>query len=525
MGEKFDRMTDAWTPEKLADFLERKYKLMTTGPGSICEVGKKSYAPFDDSEYPHREAIGDLRRGAWPALRAIPPATLLHPNPFEPSQIRTAPGRTCYRCWDSAIAIPACGLRRQTVYNLSNVPALREINTHWMTAVKQSFGHIGPLGPGGRILRPHGPYILDLPAMGEFGWTLREAAHVLGHLRGDSKPERTWILDRSKTGWHNSAALVELAYGLLFDVPIDVTDKDRGRPGEPDTYYGVELKSSSYVGNPLMRLPMDTREAPRVDETLAVMLFAVFTEPVPYGFLAKTGHRPEDRWSGGPSLVACVGWETIDYITHMPVGEFKRNDKSPKDYVMRGVDMLPPEDHWAYLALAKRDRPPPPTGPGSRWRYVREWLASEEYQALRAVTPPLPCEHCYMVNGDTEGAPVRPRGPHPKGPKKRWPPIWKTYYAELDQCIELGKKAVAEYEPLYYSRVDYPKPDDKKRRAAHNKKMKAIKAKASDLKALRRAQAKMSGKMHGALTERQYALYEQSKMEQDIESEKADPGR
>lgn len=517
MGKKFERATEAWTPERLADFLERRYRLLTEAEGNICTPGEyPSYRPFYDDTYEYRKDIGMLESAPWPDLMKLPAKQLLHPNPFELSTVRTSrTGGKCYRCWDSAIAIQACDLRGATVTSLSKVPAIRNINSHWHNTLHATFGHVGPLGPGGKVLRPTGPFVLDLTAMGDFGWTIREAAHVLAHLRADIKPSTSWIDERNKVGWHNTAALTEIAYGLLFDVPIDVTAKDRGRPGEPDTYYGVELKSSTYVQSPMIRMPINGREAARPDETLAVMLFGVFVEPVPYGlFTRSTAHRPEDRWACGPSLIACVGWECMDYISHMPLGKFAENAKSPVNYVLRGLDLLPPEDHWAYLALAKRDRPPPDTGPGSRWRYVRDWIESEEYQELRARTPALPCEQCYLINRETDGAPKHPRGKRPKVPKARLPAEWKLYDEEIDHCLMLIEKSVAEYEPLYYSRTGYPKLDRKKRRAAHNKKLKELAAEFADAKLLEGAMAKMSGKRKGNLTSRQLKRYEQYKSEQ-----------
>lgn len=517
MGEKFDRMTAAWTPERLADFLERRYHLMVDGEGNICTPGPMpNYRPYYDANYQYRTEIGLLESEPWTSIKAVPPAQLLHPNPFEPSTMRTSKtGGKCYRCWDSAIGIPACNLRGETISNLSKVPSVRNINTHWNVDMRQAFGYVGPLGPGGRVLRPSGPYVLDLAAMGDFGWTIREAAHVLAHLRGDPKPPRSWITDRNKLGWHNISALTELAYGLLFDVPIDVTDKNRGRPGEPDTYYGVELKSSTYMQSPILRMPINGREAARVDETLAVMLFAAFIEPVPFGLSSRsTAHRPEDRWANGPSLVACVGWEGIDYLAHMPLGKFSANEHSPVDYAMRGQDLLTPDDHWAYLALAKQDRPPPDTGPGSRWRYVRDWLKSDEYLELRARTPGLPCIQCYVINDDTEGAPKRPKGLRPKASKKRMPAPWKAYDSEIDHCMLLIGKSVAEYEKLYYSRNDYPKLNPKKRKTAWNKKMAALAKGFSEAKALAGAKAKQSGKRSGALTERQLKALRKAKEEQ-----------
>jgi hypothetical protein len=351
--------------------------------------------------------------------------------------------------------------------------------------------------------------------MGEFGWTLREAIHVLAHLRGDTKPDGTWMENRTKVMYHNQSAAVELTYALVFDTPIDVTNKERGRPGEPDTYYGTELKSTSYLGSPVLRTPWLGNEALRMDETLAVMLAAVFIEPVPYGFLASsTNTHPEDKWAGSPSLIVLVGWEAIDYITHMPLGAYLRNERSPVNYVMRGGAMLPPDTHWAYLALAKRDRPPPETGPGCRWRYVREWLQSDDYKALRAQTPGLPCRECYLINKDTEGAPKRPRTVKPDVPRNKLPPEHLEFEEDLDKCMALSQKAIDEYEPLYYSKVNYPRLTRAERKRGHKAKEKEAKVAGQRARALQMAIRKVKGLSSGRFTPLQEEVYEQYKTEQ-----------
>lgn len=504
LGDKFERLTnDQITSGALGEFAEYRYRLLTEGPGNICDtIDPVSYAPFYNNDYTHRNIVGHMSMEPWITLKNTNPKTLVHPNPFELSAVRTRKNHPAYRSWDSAIAIPACSMRSK-LHHMRSVPVIRNINDHWNTTIKSAFERVGPLGHKNRILRPEGPYIIDLKNMGHFGWTLLEAAHVLGHLRGDGKPNAELYIE-----YHFQAAVMELTYAVLFDVPINATAKEDGEPGMPDTYYGVELKSSTYMEGPLLRVPITGNEALRVDDTLAVMLGAVLVEPVPYAYVSGTDMVDRnDIWAGTPSLVALVGWECPDFITHGPVCEYNNRI----NYAIQGADLLPPSSHWAYLALAKKHLPPPKTGPGQRWRYVHEWLASDDYKKLRAETPGLPCKTCYMVNQKTDGAPKRPRSKHPRGPKKHWPKPWLDYHTEKYKCADIGKKAVEAYEPIYYSGVDLPRLDPKKRLAANNKRVRLRKASFSRAKRLERAIARAEGKDPKPMTDAQMRLYEEYK--------------
>lgn len=509
-GEKFDRVTGSFTCERMADFLDYRYRLLTAEQGNICEAKENiSHAPFYLDGYPYARLIGDMSSEPWSTLCATDPVQLLHPDPFEPSALRKRDkGGPHYRVWDSAIAIPECKLRSGMVYGNDRVPIIRHINTHWDSIVRTSFGHIGPLGPNGKVLRPVGEYVLDLTAMGVFGWTVREAIHVLAHLRADCRQSNSWVRERNKIASSNVTAALEIAYAIIYDVPLNVTSRENEPQGTPETYYGVRLMASTQVKTPVLRIPWIGGDALRVDSALAAMLGAVFIEPVPYGFLASsTNCYPEDIWSMGPSLIALVGWESVDYITHMPLGSLSRNANSSVDYVVRGEALLPPATHWAYLALGNKDRDKPDTDSSSTWMYFKDWLSSDEYQDLRAQTPDLPCKHCYSVNQDTDGAPKRPHGKHPKGPERTWPLAWREYYADIDRCLGFIRKAVDAYQPMYYSGVDLRRLDRKKRQAAHNKKLKHISVALSDKRNLDIAIRKVKGRMDGALTERQRKLY------------------
>lgn len=494
-GDRLQAKLATITDEDLADFCERRYKLLTSEPGHICTPFPQELAhmPFADNEYAHRELVGSLFAGAWPEICAMDPKVLLHPNPFELSALRKPyklePGPDenpadvqAYRIWDATIGVPACYPRSGRTRHIRDIPSSRKINEFWLHQSLPALHHVGPLGPEGAVVRPTGALILDL-TRSAMGWQILEAAHVLAHLRGDDKPpDRDFAEILGQTAGRFVQAVTEIWVSIYYDLPLDVSRKDCGKPGDPDTYFLTEVKSSSEFVNPVIRLPWMNREAPRLDSTLSVLLTSVHYEPHPYGYNMRTNMAgPSDHWCCMPTIVAIAGWEGIDYVTHQPLGTLSDRPKAPVDYVVRAEDLLPPDTYWYYLALALRakdaqgrplfERPWALTGArAERWQYFSEWIKTPAYGALRARTPPLPCRSCMTLNKHTEGAPLPPKDIPLRGAKAKKHPLVKKWTGEITKIYNILLDAVTRYESaVWYRSVTQAARTRRARKATWNK--------------------------------------------------------
>jgi hypothetical protein len=496
----------------LADFMLRRYKLLTTGPGNICNPAASNvakYAPFQSDDYAHARVLGDLASPEWKHAFDTDPYALLHPNPFELSQYRisnldqdSAKSVYRFRCWDSAIAIPACGIRAPEPKPFGSVQIVRRTNEQWNGEALPAILHTGPLGKDGALLRPRGRHIFDLTATRkDFAWDLLEMAHVMGHQHDEFTPD---VHTRNKA-LHNSAscmqrAITEIVFAIMYGLPVDVgTDR---LPGAPNTYFGTDLKCTTDFRKPVLRLPWKTNDAPRPDTTLSIALSTVFIQPHPHGFTTNTGEcDADDIWCCMPSIVAVVGWEGIDFITHQALGYNPFSSKRRGHYTVPADDLLSPELYWAYLALATRtsrgDCVPLFTPPDAavarsmaaiaraeqaeamimtatsldvaarekavnelweterrniKWVYPREWLETGHYRWLYQHTPPLPCKYCMTINRNAEGAPVTPKGQRPTGPRKTWPKDWVRWEQDLAAIRDILHSAIVNYEIKRYGR-------------------------------------------------------------------------
>jgi hypothetical protein len=501
-----------WTDTLLLDFMTKRYRLMTEGPGNICNPASPKvapYAPFQSEGYEHERLLGDAFDTGWQQIRGTDPRKLLRPNPFELSPFRAStldpdPNKSVYkfRCWDSAIGIPACAIRGDEPKTFQHVPIVRRSNEHWTGAALPAILRTGPLGKDGALLRPRGKHIFDLTCTKRtFAWDLLEMSHTMAHqydeVRSGYRHHSQFL---GRTAGRYRGALAEIVHAIMYGLPIDVSLRDRNKPGEPDTYFGTELKSTTNFRHPVIRLPWKTREAPRPDSALSVALAAIFIQPHPHGFTTGTGEfELEDMWCCSPSVVALVGWEGIDMITHQEVGYNMFDRKRKGNYVIPADDLLPPAEYWAYLALAMRtgrgDSVPlfePPEQavarsmaaiaraeqaeaqtranarlsaeeletaidkvwqaerPNIRWVYPREWLATGHYRWLYVHTPPLPCKFCLDINHNAEGAPERPKGKRPTGARKTWPKDWVRWEQDLTKIRAIVRNAVVSYESKRY---------------------------------------------------------------------------
>ena len=483
-GNRLKQRLDAIEPEAVAEFMSERYRLLTTADGNICGSAPDNvfrHWPFSNSAYAYSKQLGDITAYPWTKLIAMQPAKLIHPNPFELSAVRKRrDGISCFRIWDSAVAVRACSYRTDTPREISEIRPVRKTNTFWYNTILPALQHVGPLGLNSAILRPAASYVLDFTRMEHVrAWKLLEAAHVLAHLRADSKSEhRKYATIMGRTSGRLMEAVSEIAVSILYDLPMDVSDKMAGTVAEPDLYYLTELKTSSHIRTGAIRLPCINNEAPRFDRTLSAMLVNVLIEPPPAGFInGRMTWEEHDRWTGLPTLAIVAGWEGIDFITHQVLG---RIPNSPINYITRCEDLLPPETYWYYLWLGRQARTAASepmfedprvaaARPDSRWRYIDDWLASKEYAALLQQTPPLPCKTCMQINTNAEGAPKRPRGPRPNAGDEA-SPEWLAWWQAENEIYEIAKNAVESYESLWYGGAVAIR-NRKARKRAHNAKM------------------------------------------------------
>jgi hypothetical protein len=510
MSAFFDKNVAAWTDTLLADFMCKRYRLMTLGPGTICTPGHPSlpaYAPFQADDYTHAKLLGNLADPSWRQIRATPARKLLHPNPFELSPFRQSDLNAAtpvykFRCWDSAVGIRACTIRSVDPKPFNAIQVVRDTNEHWNGVALPSILRTGPLGKGGALLRPRGKHIFDLTrTKRDFSFDLLEMAHVMAHQYDEVRSEHRYHSQYlGRTAGRYRGALAEIVHAIMYGLPIDVSLRDRGKPGEPDTYYKTELKSTTDFRNPVLRLPWKTAESARPDDTLSVALNAIFIQPHPHGFTTGTGaYELDDMWCCSPTIIALTGWEGIDFITHQAVGYNPYDRRRKGSYVVPAPDLLPPDTYWAYLALAQRtDRGdgaplfiPPDQAvaattaaiqraaqaeeailadtrlgrqeqeervlqawqaerPNIRWVYPHDWLSTGHYRWLYAQTPSLPCKYCIDINRHAEGAPERPKGHRPKGKRKDWPQDWIRWEQDLSKILAIVKNAVVAYERKRY---------------------------------------------------------------------------
>ena len=476
-GDRYKAEIAKWTDERLADLLELRYRLATTGPGNICERAPSTvdaYAPFYSPDYPYQANIGSFEYGVWQTLRNMPPEQLIHPNPYELSKVRrSTDGKKHYRIWDSAVAIPACSIRTSTVRPLQDIPSVRRCNTFYQQINAYNLKRVGPLGEDDKIIRPSGPFIFDLTKM-ERGWEIIEASHVLAHLTGDTKTHyRGFAEDMGQCAGHCQSHITNIVTGIAYDIPIDVSERNRGMKVEPDVFNGTEIKATTNIHSGVIRFPVVGGEAPRFDCTLSVMLHSVFIEPPPYGYTAMSGQWDiNDRWCGLPTMIIVSGWEGIDVLMHQAFGTLVDKPDAPIDYVMPVNDLLPPETYWGYLALDNIANGNPITN--ERWQYFWDWLETPEYKRLLAQTPTLPCWDCIRFNRRSEFSPKRPPGAWPTGAMSKWPRVWKEYREQCKQIYDLVEHATEEYEAMRYGSRKVSDDIRKQRNRGHATKMASI---------------------------------------------------
>jgi len=437
----------AWPADRIAGWAAARHRALTTGPANLLSRQQDArvvpYGPFCSDRYPYRKELGSLQAPPWDRILATPAHDLICTNPFQRSRFR--PGMAL---WDAAIGIPATTARPPTVLPMPRTPRLRGCNAYWLGDGLKALNSIGMGQQAGRL---RGPWIFDLKQH-PYGWEIMEAAHVLAHLRGDSKgmTRNKAQLASPTAGWYQGS-LCSIVFSLMFDLPLCVHKMNEDQKAEPDfKHFGIEVKSSSWIDMSFLRCSWNNTEALRLDQTLAVVNMSVLIEPHPYGYTTGTlQSRLDDRWCCQPTLVMLVGWETVDVIAHQPlVSSDPQDPRRPVCYGIHPADLQDPEDLWCYLAQGHAARGDGPVEPG-RYMYFWDWLKSQQYQDLWLETPPLPCRQCSMLNTRTEGVPERPKSAQPKTSRElKQSKPWRQYLQGLHNIRKIIQDATILWETI-----------------------------------------------------------------------------
>lgn len=440
--------------EEAMKFMDDRRAGLLSGPASICTpYGEPNYAPFTYSRYAYHRLTGYMGDQRWLDVFKQRPQDLLTVNPFTPSRFR--PGGLAI--WDAAVGIPACRERNiHAATHTKDTPVIKGGNTYWDQTLTPAINKVGPLGVNKQILRPEDKYIVDLTRLGELGYRMRMAAHAMAHMRGDhkdeSKPRKN---DKTKLGGFIAGITGEMVFAYMYDLPFNTALRQDGLNGEPDfKQYGIEVKASTQFELPVLKVPWMSGEAPRFDSTIAMVNLAVFIEPHPYGWTSRTmQHSTRDYWCCTPTIVAMVGWEMVDFITHQPLISSCPGDLDwPVGYGVHPLDMLGADTLRHYLALARQARGEPVYT--QELRDVKEWLYSKDFDRLINRYPPLPCcIDCMSWNERAEGAPLRPRQPRPfkAGENRQLELMWERYDADRKAIKKtMVEPAVKAYEAMFY---------------------------------------------------------------------------
>lgn len=473
---KFIKMTDAWNAGLREDLLHKvRLKRMTSGAGNICDNHPddlSSYSPFTSATYRWSNHLGKIDRNTITVIQSADPYTLADGNVYKRSEYRDG-----WNIWDAAIGIPAAKLRGSHIQEYNKIQGIRHTNAHWTEHMLPALRHIGPLGYDRRIVRPEGPYILDL-RRSSLGWTILEAAHALGHLRGDGAVPRHvlgWAQAQGETAGNFIGVLGEIIFSIMFNLPLDVSDRHANDPGEPDFCYGIEVKTSTNILDPVMKVPWNNNESPEPDRTFVVAQMGVRIEPHPQAYEQYTDAVTiDDRWCCMPSVVTFAGWEGIDVITHQPLGQASvRGEflpRAPVSYVLRAEDMMEPGLMWGVL-MDGRETFGMPEVSDTR-RYFHEWIESPEYAELLANTPPLICKDC-MTFVRTEFAPRRPRKRVDKHDEDYEEQLKRK--EDVKRVAELVNTAIEKHEIYLYGGRRKMLKARKERRRMHNKRLRQYK--------------------------------------------------
>lgn len=471
----------------------RRKRLWMREIGLATPASYVSYAPFDEPKYPHKARL-NLSKEPWAGMTALKPDELLSPNPFARSKLRDG-----WAVWDSAAIPQTAGSEAAGTLVGGKISPLTAENPFAARLESEYMSMVGT-NAFGQPMRPAGQYMFDLTRMGHHGWLLAETAHALAHLRCDGLADLETGAFRHIIQKSMCEALASLLQGILWSVPVYVgPDNVSGRsPVWPAT--GISTAPFDF---PTMRVPREFG-CPEPDSVCVQALYLFHVEPVPESYVSKTvGRKPNDEWSGFPTLMAFAGWDGIDSVLHARVQVSPKSGKTSN--VMHVSDLIEPELFKEAVGLAASSGVPGQLN--DEWVMPWDWIGSQSWLELVSKTPPMPCRDCYMVNQRTPGAPVL------RGTGKK---MVDAYEAARDECIATAAKAAVPFETECYLLAKLKRPSRDARVRANRKRFSAAKREKAERARREAVRRKLSGKSKTPLTEGQRKLLERMKKEGDL---------
>jgi len=464
--ELFTRQIAGIGRDELKNFLSMRHGYLSHpvhGVTSPCTLPSTDwYRPYENMQPDVWDRVREKMRHGTP-----------HPNPFEPSKLRSGG----LYSWDVACGMPACGMRGDTV-DVREVPVHRNCNTTWAKSL-EGILRVGNMG-GTRIKRPSGPYVFDLESVPvDIALKLTDIANVLTGLHRECMD--CGYLNNNEYGSTHALYARNLAYvvhATLYDLPIRINPRV---PGGPEGYAGNCVRVSTDPVTPVLLAPWRAPDAPVLDRTVTETLVACHLHPHPAGYEQQLVASDYDFLGCQPSFFAVAGWEAVDWITHLGLAKYKFGTKV--HYGAQAHDLLPAETYWHALKLglhtARYDGSAMVTHPlvlreatqaaiskaaeqaeaaryglyGSdaddaedrvwlhasdiKWLKPLEWFDTPHFKWAQSRTECLPRREFMRVNTVTEDALRKPRGQVPDLPLKRMPPEWQAWHAGMENIYRV----------------------------------------------------------------------------------------
>ena len=386
--------------------LETRHQLAVSGTGNISTAFDPGcFEPFGASSYPYLKRIGRLTEEPWCTIQSLKPQDIIPINPYSRSTYRNGTA-----LWDAVIGIPASTVRPRAMVDGNNAVPIRSINDMWLGPMFQGMNHIGPLGPNGELVRPQGPFIINL-LYEPLGWKILEGAHILVHRREHRMSKRARESHLPVTAKVLQRMVAEIVVCWQYGLPLDVSERTDEPVGSPAIrHYGLDVRTSDRPRQPILRVPWSGPHAPIPDVTMGCIGTGVFIEPVPQGAILEHENWMEcNRWTCLPTMVNITGWEMMDVISHYPLSAGSPwNPEKPKCYTVNPADLMSPALLPDLLSAAHEVIGKPVIDQKRYW-LVEDWLDGLDYRKGIMQTPPFPCESCLGYNTRTDGAPERPK--------------------------------------------------------------------------------------------------------------------
>lgn len=457
---------------------DRRQRLVTAGVITPADVS--AWYPFTRPEYSWGREINFPEMGR---LRSTDPRVLMIEDPYVASPIRSKRGDvTPLGVWDSVLGIPACKWRSSAIRHPRYIASLYGGNTTWGDSVLPALQRMGRID--GEYVRPEHPAIFDFASI-EDGWKYLELAHALSHLY--SVPAEDNMRGANHT--HMLRWLAHLVICTYYAIPLKIpSDRDTTRSADI-AYLGIDISISGAMRSPNVLVPVTGALAPIPDTTVAIYRVGVHIEPHPYGITGGSGKWIEiNRWACMPTIISLSGWECVDVVTKHGIYSYNENSKLANEFYGMSVHDLASPETFNNLVDKARDHGRVPEPDGHLTWMVPELLRSEAYNALIAVSPPLPCKECVKLNARCEGAPGRPKGhPPPKRPKAELEAIregrlivdkdeksWIDWTDAIDRTLDLVERSVDYWQGNQMGHTAY-KRFKRRRKAAHSKRLALLK--------------------------------------------------